>query len=67
MKKRDFIEATKYLPDDAEIEVIIYASRILRRKPFKARIGQVRIEHEPLKPNYIVIEVYKSAKHEKEH
>ena len=55
------------MPDDAEIEVIIYASRILRRKPFKARIGQVRIEHEPLKPNYIVIEVYKSAKHEKEH
>lgn len=62
MKKKDFIETTKYLPDDAEIEVFIHASQILRRKPFKVRIG-----HEPLKPNYIVIEVYKSAKHEKKY
>ena len=62
MKKKDFIEATKYLLDDAEIEVFIHASQILRRKPFKVRVG-----HEPLKPNYIVIEVYKSARHEKKY
>lgn len=62
MKKKDFIEATKYLPDDAEIEVFIHASQILRRKPFKVRVG-----HEPLKPNYIVIEIYKSARHEKKY
>ncbi len=62
MKKKDFIEATKYLPDDAEIEVFIHVSQILRRKPFKVRVG-----HEPLKPNYIVIEVYKSARHEKKY
>ncbi|WP_158611161.1 hypothetical protein [Prevotella sp. OH937_COT-195] len=57
MTKQDFIEATKDLPNDAEIEIFIKASKILRRKPAKIRIG-----HEPLKPNYIVIEVNKKAK-----
>lgn len=57
MTKQDFIEATKDLPNDAEIEFFTKASKILRRNPAKIRIG-----HEPLKPNYIVIEVNKKAK-----
>ena len=57
MTKKEFIEAAKDLPDDAEIEVFIRASQILRRKPRRIRVG-----HEPMKKPFIVIEVNKSAK-----
>lgn len=57
MTKKDFIEATKDLPDNAEIEVFIRASQILRRKPLKIRVG-----HQPMKKPFIVIEVNKAAK-----
>ena len=57
MKKIDFIKATTELPDDAEIEVFIRASQILRRKPIKIRIG-----HQPMKKPYVIIEVNKKAR-----
>jgi len=57
MTKKEFLDATRGLPEDAEIEIFIRASQILRRKPQKIRVG-----HEPMREPYIIIEVNKKAK-----